>query len=112
MAVEIPIVAGEDSPDVDLQVELDGVTYTLGLQWNERDGAWYLSISTAEGELLVAGRKVVLDALLLSRYRDARLPRGALMAIDTSGELEEPGLEDLGVRVKLLYFTEAERAAA
>ena len=45
---------------------------------------------------------------LISIYRDIRLPAGTLVAIDTSSKDEEPGLTDLGERVKLLYITRAE----
>lgn len=106
MAVVIPIVA--DVPDFDLQVELDGTTYTLEFQWNERDEGWYLTTKTAEDDIIVAGRRVVLDMPLLSRFADDRLPDGVLVAIDTSGTGAEPGYEDLGRRVLLLYHPRSE----
>ena len=109
MAITIPIVP--DSPDFDFTVELDGETFALHLQFNERDGAWYVDILTAEDDPIVMGRKVVLDLPLFGRYRDERLPVGQLVAVDTSGLQIEPAYGDLGRRVQLVYTTAAELAA-
>jgi hypothetical protein len=96
----------QDSPHYDFVVELDGATYLVELKWNEREAAWYLSIGADEDTPLVAGKKVVLNIPLISRHRDSRLPPGALIALDTSGKDEPPGLDDLGRRVVLTYSDE------
>lgn len=106
MALEIPIVA--DVPDFDFQVDLDGATYTIALAWNERDAAWYLTLQTAEEETILASRKVVIDLPLWSRFKDPRLPPGVLLAIDTTGAGLDAGLDDLGRRVQLLYYSATE----
>lgn len=108
MSVVIPITP--DVPHFDFQVELDGVTYTLELRWNERDAAWYLSLLTAEEDPLVMGRKVVLDVPLWSRFKDPRVPRGLLVAVDTSQKGIDAGYDDLGRRVQLVYTPTAEIA--
>lgn len=108
-AVEIPIVP--DLPHFDFQVELDAITYTLELRWNERDEAWYLSVLTAEEEPLLLGRKVVVGAPLWARFRTAGLPPGDVVAVDTQGTDTDPGLEDLGRRVRLIYTPFADAAA-
>jgi len=89
-------------------VELDGVTFTFSFEWNDRDSGWYFSISDVNAVPLLSGRRVVLDYPLINIYRDIRLPAGSLVAIDTSSKDEEPGLTDLGERVKLIYLTRAE----
>lgn len=108
MAFEIPIVA--DVPHFDFQVELDGTSFTLELAWNMRDEAWYLNLLTEEGEMLLSSRKVVADLPLWSRSVDPRMPAGELFAVETSGTLADPGLDDLGLgrRVRLIYFSIAE----
>ena len=93
-----------DVPHFDFQVVLEGATFTLELRWNERSSTWSLSVFDAAGEQLTAGRPVVLGAELLGRSADARLPRGALFAIDTSGKNLEAGRYDLGSRVQLVYI--------
>jgi hypothetical protein len=99
------------SPHFDLSLELDGVTYLLELRWNSRADAWFLMLYTAEGDLVLGSRKVVTDFPLWGRCRDARRPKGQLLAVDTAGEQLDAGLEDLGGRVQLLYFTAAELGA-
>lgn len=105
--LEIPV----DSVDAhyDLQVTLDGVALIHEYRWNARSEAWYIDILTADGEVIVAGRKVVIDwPLMMYGFRDSddRLPRGELFAIDTSGAGLRPGRNDLGGRVKV-YYSEA-----
>jgi hypothetical protein len=99
------------NPHFTVQLELEGVTYGLELRWNTVDEAWYLSVLNGEGVLIIAGRKVVIDFPLLSRFADARLPPGEFFAVDTSGNHEDATFEDFGTRVKLLYFESTELAA-
>jgi len=47
---------------------------------------------------------VVADWPLFHRSVDARLPEGRVFVVDLTGEGEDPGLDDLDVRVLLLYF--------
>ena len=96
------------------EVVLDGATYTLEFRWNERAAAWFFSVYDAAGALLVV-RKVVLSGpdnfRLLGRFRDARLPLGDFLAVDTSQTWVEPGLGDLGARVEFIYLEAADFAA-
>lgn len=106
MSVTIPLRT--DLPHYDLQVELDGATYGLEFLWNPRSEAWSMTISSADGTVLAAGLRVVVDWAIGKRLKDATLPPGVFMAQDTSGERRDPGLEDLGRRVLLLYFSQDE----
>jgi hypothetical protein len=93
----------------DLQVVLDGVSLSLEFRWNARAEAWYLDILTAEGDLIAAGRKLVIDApLMLRGWRDSddRLPLGNLFVADTTSTGTRPGRYDLGDRVRLYYLDE------
>lgn len=85
------------------ELELDGQTYTFDFEWNDRDQGWYMTITDINENVLLAGRRIVLNWPLISRYRDAGLPAGTLEAIDTGSNDVEPGFADLGDRVKLLY---------
>src|SRR5689334_8860857 len=104
--IQIPI-ATNPPPHFSLQPELDGVTYTLGLDWNDRDLRWYVSLLDAEEQVLIPGRKVVADFPLFIRFRRPNLPPGQLLALDTSGAGLAPGLADFGTRVLLLYVPAA-----
>lgn len=107
MAVILPTeFAGEAR--YTFECDLDDVTYRWAFEWLDRDDAWYMSMSNVDGVALVSGRKVVLGYPLLNLYRDARLPKGLLIAIDTAEGDVEPGLLDLGDRVKLVYFSPGE----
>jgi hypothetical protein len=90
-------------------VELEAVTYGIDLLWNGRAGAWSLSILDRNGAALLSGRRVVIGFPLTVRAAyDLRLPPGQIVAIDTTGADKEPGLEDLGARVPLLYVEAAD----
>jgi hypothetical protein len=91
---------------------MDGVEYLLDFAWNTRDSRWYVSIKDADGVSLVESCAVVVDYPLFRKYASARLPPGYLMAIDTSGAGEDmTEMEDLGVRVQLVYLSEDEVSA-
>jgi hypothetical protein len=85
------------------QTDLEGKIYTLNFYWNQRAGAWFLSVSDLDGNRLVAGRKVLLNTPILGRAIRPDGPPGLLYAVDTSGEDTEPGQTDFGGRVRLVY---------
>lgn len=87
--------------------KLDGTEYELYFEWNERDGRWFFSISDSTGDRIASGIKVVADWPLIHRVRDARRPPGEIVAIDSTGNGEPPGRDDLGARVKIYYYDEA-----
>lgn len=106
MALTIPIEV--DAPHFQVQMELEGVSYTLTFRWNERDTAWYLTLGDGEGVELVTS-KVVIDLPLFGRRRSvAGRPPGTFVAVDTTGAGRDAGYEDLGDRVQLLYFDASE----
>lgn len=91
-----------------LQVDLDGSTYGLAFAWNDYAGAWFLSIADADGNPLVCGVRVVVDFPLAARSTLAGMPPGMFIATDSSGAHQEPGLGDLGSRVKFQYLAVGE----
>ena len=95
-------------PWQEFSVQLDNETFTFEFRWNGRAGMWFLSISDSTGNL--ANVRVALGPPLLYRYRDDRLPRGVLIAIDTSGQDQDALADDLGSRVKLAYIPAADLA--
>ncbi len=90
------------------ECDLDDVTFQFVFEWNDRDSGWYMSIADVNGVALLSGRRVVLGYPLTNIYTDRRLPAGTLVAVDTTGSDEEPGLQDLGDRVILMYVEAAE----
>lgn len=102
MALEIPL--DPELPAYEFTIDLDGRVYRLGFAWNARAGAWSMDLGTEAGEPLVMGLKVVANWPLLDRYADPRLPPGVLMSVDTSGDGIDPGRDDLGDRVRIVYL--------
>lgn len=93
-----------DVPLYSFTTQLEGVTYGFTFRWNGRDSAWYFDLSDSDGNPLLSGRKVVLGAFLLARFRTPGLPPGEMQAVDTSGANVDAGLDELGARVQLLYI--------
>lgn len=98
---------------------LDGQDYVFRFLWNQREGTWFFSLLDADEDPIVEGLKVVVNLPLLRLVTDERKPPGVLLAVDTTApEVDrtagekvlalDPGLEELGERVLLLYFSEAE----
>ena len=88
----------------DFSTVLDGTPFKFEVRWNGRDGAWYMDLLDEEGVGIVAGVKIVLGALLGGRIVDQRFPRGVFQADDTSGEGREAAFDDLGTRVRVLFY--------
>lgn len=97
-----------DSARYSFEIDLEGDTFTFSFEWNDRDDGWYMSVADATGENVIAGRRVVVGYPLINIYRDARMPKGAIEAVDTGSTGDEPGFGDLGDRVKLLYTPSTE----
>lgn len=89
--------------------ELDKVSFGFELRWNERESCWYCSLLDGDGNVLIAGRKVVLGGLFRKyRGREGTPQLGDVYAIDTSGAGVDATLTDLGKRVVLTYMSDSE----
>jgi hypothetical protein len=102
--VAIVLPTRPSAPDHSFEIELDGVLFRLTFLWNSRGEFWSMSIADVNGVQLLDGRRVVVGFPLLARFRDPRLPAGELTAVDIGGTQADPGLDDLGARVRLIYF--------
>jgi hypothetical protein len=89
---------------------LDGQDFLLTFAYNARDFSWYLDIADQDAVAIVSGIRIVVAWDLLRRCVDARRPPGVLIANDLSGAGLDPGADDFGTRVELLYFDAAEVA--
>lgn len=111
----VPLDAAAGLPYFEAKALLDGVIYTLVFRWNVRASAWYLDIWDEQGDqgtLFAAGVRVVCNYPLCA-YFTGRQPPGHLVAVDTSGQGLDPGIDDIGgptARVRLYYMTAAEVA--
>nr|AGS53498.1 hypothetical protein [uncultured bacterium contig00055] len=113
-SVNIPTYADKKSRWT-VKVDLSGRRYALDVYYNVRQNAWMLSITDANGELLIAGVRLVPGIYLLEKYRAScpELPPGELVLVDLEGKLgNADGVtrENLGSRFALAYevITETE----
>lgn len=90
-------------PNYTIDVSLSGGLYRLRLWWNNRSGNWTLDVLDTSDNPIVAGVVLVADWELLSHYPNPALPPGMFYCVDTSGQSLDPGYDDLGARVILVY---------
>lgn len=102
MATSILPTLTDGTKSYEFRAQFGGATYLVALRWNARAQAWRLSLSDSEGNVLRT-KKVALGVGLLARESNSRLPYGELLALDTSGQDLQPGVDELGARVKLLF---------
>jgi hypothetical protein len=99
-------------PNQRVATTLDGTQFVFDVRWNGRAACWFMDILDADAEPIVMGIAVVIGAMLGRRSVDPRGPAGFIMAEDTSGTGLDAGLDDLGTRVRVLFFTGDEFYAA
>lgn len=101
---QIPTLAGETH--YTQLTTLEGTTYQLTLDFNDRESCWYLGIYTAEGDDIYTGIKLVCSFPLTRKCADPRLFQGEIWCISNTGDLTPAGLNDLGPggRCTLSYF--------
>lgn len=93
------------------RVTLDGADYVLDFEWNMRSG-WYMGLSAVarDGEVveLFAPRRMLSNRNLISGTTSDLRPRGALVALDLTGQGAPASKTDFGTQVELIYLTEEE----
>lgn len=83
MAQEVQIPAGV--PYWTQRLVLDGQTYYLTCQLNQRVDRWFFSLSDAQQQPILEGRKMLPKRNLLQGVASPAKPPGWLMVIDWSG---------------------------
>lgn len=114
MTISIPLPSVPDSTQT---TSLDGRDYRLRFLWNQREDTWFFSIADGSGSPIASGIKVVVGADLLGLVTDTRAPAGAIIAIDGRAVPStaliktlavDPGFDDLGDAIRLVYASAAE----
>lgn len=109
----VSIPASQELFDYTERVELDGEKYELRFRWNERADSWFVDILDATGTAVIYGRRVSVGSRLTGQHKHKEdLPPGEFLPFDTTQRELDPVVNDLGTRVLLLYFEEAEFADA
>lgn len=88
-------------------VALDGRLYVMDLDYNTRDGFWYLSLADSDGDPIqgCVGRRCVASYPIL-RSVDPRRPPGEILL--GGADVGDPGLLELGEGQRLYYADAAE----
>ncbi len=102
MSLQLPL--NSDAPHYRVGTTLQGIQYLLDVRWNSREEAWYMTISSVEDIVLIAGIKLVLGVFLTRLSHDERLPDGEFMVSDLSDTSTEATLTDLGERVAVYFI--------
>lgn len=102
MVIELPL--RNDLVRFDFVITLDGVAYKFLFSWNSRQEGWFVSLFLEDDTPVWSGVRLVVNWFLAQRMRSALRPPGLLMAFDQAEQGQDPGLTDLGARVRLLYF--------
>jgi hypothetical protein len=103
-AVRLPL--SPSNPNYGFAIDLAGITYSLGFRWNERDAAWYMDVVDVDGKMVAAGLKLVLGQWVGFRHVAVpNFPRGVFILGDSSGQNVDAGLDDLGARVQVTFYS-------
>lgn len=90
------------------QVTLEGKTFGLQMDYNQRSASWYLSLADAAGVDIYNGVKVVTGFFsLLAKCKDPRAPAGWILCVSNTSDGSPPQQYELlaGARCSLLYLT-------
>ena len=99
--LELPVRS--DVKSYEFTIELDGFVFTLRFKFNDRSGQWGMSIADAQNNDILSGIVLLTNIDLVNDVVKEELPLGRFFLIDESGEDKNPGPDDLGNDVKLIY---------
>lgn len=105
--VPIDITTATADGEISLDVELDGLTYTLRFSFSDASQLWYMSVYLQTNTTvtpIAQGLPVVTRAPLLAGIQVADRPAGELIV---TGSIDA-GRSDLGSLCKLLYYDASE----
>jgi hypothetical protein len=79
--------------------------YLLDVRWNSRDQAWYMDILDSEEAVIRRGIKLVLGTYIGRTSNHPLFRNGVFVVMDRSGEGRDAGLDDMGTRVLVRYYS-------
>ena len=108
MPVVLPFSPG--APFYRVSTSMDGsdgpsTQYILDVRWNERDKAWYFDLLDGSENIIASGLKVVLGAYIGRTSQHPFFRTGVLVAVDSTGQGQDAGYDDLGNRVQVIRYT-------
>jgi hypothetical protein len=111
--IELPLDPTEENYSI--SCSLDGQNYTFRFYWNARASSWFFDLEReSDGLQLLSQTRVSVGAALIDQFvgfqgtTENEWPPGQLYVFDTSGADLDPGVKDLGARVKIFYLDASE----
>ena len=101
--IVIPLIPS--NPNYRVTTTIGGDPYIFDVLWNVRDGAWYFDLLNPDETPIAYGLKIVIGTSIGRRIKHPLFQAGAFMAKDLSNQYLDAGLDDMGVRVQLRYYT-------
>lgn len=98
--IELPVRS--DVKAYNFTIELDSFLYTLRFRFNDRSGLWSMDIADSIDGDILNGVSLLTNIDLID-VNKTLLPPGRFILIDETGEDRNPGENDLGNDIKLLY---------
>lgn len=98
--LELPVRS--DVKAYSFSLELDGLLYTFRFRFNDRTGLWSMDIADSIDNDILNGVSLLINVPLIDVTKTL-LPPGEFILIDETGEDRNPGADDLGNDIKLLY---------
>lgn len=92
-----------DLPAYEFSITLDEKIYNLNFSWNDRTSLWTMDILDENGVELLTGVQMLTNWDMIGRYRIKELPPRMFLCVDTAGEGKNPGIDDFGSRIILVY---------
>lgn len=109
MTTTIPVAIPIGENDFTLSVSLEGQPFSMDFSWSERSLGWYCNIygigENAERIPVVTGKRLVHGWPITVGVPGIQRPAGEVVALDTSGQGIDAAHDDLGTRVKVIYYT-------
>lgn len=102
---------------------IDDVQYQFRLKWNSVErgtggvpgpgakGVWYMDVLEFDGTPIIVGVKIVLGAYLGRWNNHPLFLNGVFVARSSAPVHEDPGFDDLGSTVQVLYFNRSDLAS-
>lgn len=100
-------------PDYSFATTIEGASYTFGVRWNASAETWTMSVFDEDGIEIVSALPILLGTHIGRHVSHALFKEGAFVARDLGpGGNIDAGLDDLGSRVIVVYYTAADIVAA
>lgn len=99
--LEIPVRS--DVPFYDMDITLEGTAYFFEFYFNKRKDRWIMDILNQQKEPVLLGTPLLTDVEMFDRFAFDEMPPGLFVVLNLETNQLNPGRNDLGGIVKLIY---------